>query len=121
MNRAEKKCYALIQQIVTLRDRVCLRCADTPISAHHVFGRRNHGSAFEPDSCLSLCPHCHDWWARTCPNEVHDLLREKIGDERYEHLAVLSAQVMRFRERDFMDIAIELGKKLLSMKSLKNV
>lgn len=116
MNKSEKKCFALIQQIVTSRDRVCLRCYDTPISAHHVFGRRNHGSAFDPDSCLSLCAICHDGWARTCPEEVHDLLRKKIGDERYEHLAYLSAQIVRLRDRDYMDIAIELGKKLLSIK-----
>lgn len=116
MTRSEKKCYSLIQAIVCKRDGICKRCGAAPISGHHVFGRRNHGSAFNPDSCLGLCPDCHDGWARTCPGEVHDLLREQIGDERYEHLAFLSNQVARLREKDYLDISIELGKKLAELR-----
>jgi 5-methylcytosine-specific restriction endonuclease McrA len=112
----EKKCFRLVQEIVCLRDRVCRRCGMTPISGHHVFGRRNHGSSFEPDSCLGLCPDCHDHWARTWPLEVQDLLREKIGEERYNYLARLSSQTVRLREKDFRDIAIKLGRKLAEMK-----
>jgi 5-methylcytosine-specific restriction endonuclease McrA len=116
MNKVEKKCFSYIQQIVTLRDRVCQRCLGTPISGHHVFGRRNHGSAFEPDSCLGLCQDCHDGWARQWPQEACDLLREKVGEERYNHLAYLSSQVTRLRERDYLDIAVNLGKKLVEMR-----
>jgi len=118
MNRAEKKCFSLIQEIVTLRDVACQRCGDTPISGHHVFGRRNHGSAFDPDSCIGLCVNCHDGWARKCPDEVHDMLREKIGEERYNHLAYLSEQVVRLRDKDYLAISISLGLKLAELRSI---
>lgn len=119
MTAAEKKCFRLIQEIICLRDRVCRRCGGVPISGHHVFGRRNHGSAFEPDSCLGLCSDCHDHWARIDPHDCHDLLREKIGEERYNHLAYMTSQTVRLRETDFRDIAIGLGKILTEMKGKK--
>ncbi len=117
MNVAEKKCFRLVQEIVCERDRVCQRCGSIgPISAHHVFSRRNKGSAFEADSCLGLCPPCHDGWARKHPQEVHQLLTAILGYEHYTHLEYLSNQVVRLREADFKNIAVELQKKLEGMR-----
>ena len=116
MKAAEKKCFRLVQEIVCLRDRVCQRCCAMPISGHHCFGRRNHSTAFEPDSCLALCPSCHDGWARKCPQGARDLLGATIGEERFTHLEFLSKQVVRLRPKDFSDIAAELGKRLERMR-----
>ncbi len=112
MNAAEKKAFRLVQEIVCQRDRVCQRCGAVPISGHHVFGRRNHATAFDPDSCIALCPPCHDGPARQHPSEIHALLVSKIGIERYTHLAFLSKEVVRLRDADFKAIAIELQEKL---------
>jgi 5-methylcytosine-specific restriction endonuclease McrA len=116
MKNIEKKCFSLIQQIVTLRDMVCQRCGDFPISGHHVFSRRNQSTAFDPDSCLGLCADCHDGWARAYPEQAKYLLREKIGEARYNYLAVLSREIARLRERDYLNIAVNLGKKLAEMR-----
>lgn len=116
MNSAEKRCFKLLQEIVCKRDRVCRRCGATPISAHHVFGRKNHGSAFDPNSCLALCQDCHDRWARRDPQDCHGLLRERIGEERFAHLEYLSRQVVRLRDTNYKSIAAELGKRLENMK-----
>jgi ribosomal protein S27AE len=104
MNALKHDCYALIQEIVCKRDKVCQRCGRNPISAHHVFGRKNHGSAFEPDSCLALCAECHDGWARKCPQEAKDLLRTRFGEERYTYLAFSSREVCRLRDSHFRQI-----------------
>ena len=117
MNKSEKKCFSLIQQLVTTRNPLCQMCGDVPVSAHHVFGRRNHRSSFNPDSCLSLCVNCHQI-AHTTPQEAHDLLHTIIGGDKYAHLSFLSQQVTRLRDKDYLDISIELGQKLISMKSV---
>ena len=117
MTSAERRCARLVQQVVCERDRVCQRCGEPfTISAHHVFGRRNHGSAFDPDSCITLCCTCHDRWARECPQEARNLLRKKIGEERYTWLDYLSTQVVRLRDKDFEDIAAGLKQKLDRMR-----
>jgi hypothetical protein len=46
---------------------------------------------------------------------ARELLRETIGEERYTHLAYLSSQVVRLREKDFRDIAEGLRKQLEGM------
>jgi 5-methylcytosine-specific restriction endonuclease McrA len=116
MKNIEKKCFSLIQQIVTLRDVVCQHCTDIPISGHHVWGRRNRSIAFEPDACIGLCMSCHDGWARRCPDEVKQLLKDKIGGFRYIALEELSSKYAGFREKDYMEIAIILGIMLSGMR-----
>jgi hypothetical protein len=107
MKPIEKKCRALWQEIVCRRDRFCQRCYTIPITGHHVFGRTHNGSSFEPDSGLGVCVDCHEW-ARECPQEARDLLREKIGAERYAYLEARSREVVRLREKDFKQIYIDL-------------
>ena len=115
MKAAEKKCRVLWQQIVTLRDGCCVRCGYYLVTGHHVFGRTHNGSSFEPDSGLSLCVDCHEW-SRKCPQEAHNLLRAKIGEERYIYLEALSRETIRLRGKDFQDIAAALKLQLLEMK-----
>ncbi len=114
MKAAEKKCARLVQEIVCLRDRVCQLpgCRRTPISGHHVLGRSNHGSAFEPDSLLGFCIWHHVPWAHKHPQECKDLLRSIIGEKRFSWLEVLSREVVRYREKDYRLIAEGLRKQL---------
>lgn len=123
MKAAEKRCRVLWQKIVTLRDGRCLRCGHVSVEGgemqnvgHHVFGRDNNGSSFDSDSGLTLCPECHDGWARRYPAEVYAMLKKKIGAERYTHLEYLSRETVRLREADFKAIAVELQKELERMR-----
>ena len=115
MKPIEKKCFRLVQEIVCLRDRVCRRCGATPISGHHLWSRRNHSTAFEPDSMLGLCLDCHAR-AHNNPKDCQALLREKIGEERYIYLEALSRETVRLREPNFKAIALDLQSKLAEMR-----
>ena len=123
MKAVEKRCRALWQQIVTLRDGRCLRCGHVSPDGgemqnvgHHPFRRNKMGSAFDPDAGILLCPVCHDGWARKFPQEARDLLKRKIGEERYIFLEALSRETVRLREADFKAIAVELQKELAEMR-----
>ena len=109
MKAAEKSCARLIQQIVCLRDRVCQRCGATPICAHHAWPRRNHATSFESDALIGLCLECHQQ-AHLNPREFREFVRSKIGEECYEYLESLSNQVVRLREKDYIEIAERLRK-----------
>ncbi len=89
-----------------------------PISGHHVFGRTHNGSSFDPDSGLGLCVECHEY-VRKHPAAAHNQLKAKIGEERYIYLEALSREVVRLREADFREIAVELQKKLERMRGMK--
>jgi hypothetical protein len=110
----KKPCYKLYQQVVVARDIFCQRpgCHKPATAGHHVFGRANMGTAFEPDGGLGLCMDCHDGWARQCPMTVHDVLRRKVGPKRYNELQTLSNTVVKLREYDLKDIADFLGNML---------
>ncbi len=118
MKSLKKKCFSLFQQIGLERNPFCQRpgCGCPAAAVHHVFPRRNLGTAFEPDNGLSLCNEDHDGWARKHPQEVHQLLTAILGYEHYTHLEYLSNQVVRLREADFKNIAVELQKKLEGMR-----
>jgi RNase P subunit RPR2 len=115
MKLIEKKCRGLWQEIVCNRDRYCQRCYSIPITGHHVFGRIHNGSSFDPDSGLGVCVDCHEW-AREHPQEARDLLKEKIGAERYAYLEARSRSIVRLRETDFRRIYIDLRGILEKMK-----
>jgi hypothetical protein len=119
MSTLKDKCYKLWQIYVTERDVICQNCGDTPISGHHVFGRRNHGSAFDPDSGIGLCANCHDGWARLCPEEVRGKLREKLGDDEFNRLQALTRDTVRLRDKDYLRIAYGLGSRIAGMRGRK--
>ena len=91
MTSAERRCARLVQQVVCERDRVCV-CGKTPICGHHVWSRRNHSVAFEPDALIGLCSVCHQL-VHSCPEMGRTLLRERLGEERYTWLEALSKSI----------------------------
>ena len=118
MKTSKKNCFVLFQQVGLTINPFCQRpgCGRPSSAVHHVFPRRNLGTAFESDNGLSLCNEDHDGWARKCPQEAHDLLKRKIGEERYVYLEALSRETVRLREADFKAIAVELQKELERMR-----
>lgn len=121
MKKVKKQCYALYQEIVVFRDEVCQRpgCYKPAVSGHHAFGRNKMGTAFQTDGGLGLCNEDHDGWARMRPGEVKEVLLRKIGQKRYDELALLSRQDHRLRDQDFMDNAVRLGLELIELREKK--
>jgi ribosomal protein S27AE len=117
MNPNKKKALKLFQQCVTERYPACLRCGAGPVTAHHVFSRRNETTAFNPESGLSLCADCHDGWTRLYPDEVRVMLRDLIGQERYIYLAALSEEIAHYRDADYRDIVVRLEKELADLRA----
>ena len=113
MKAAEKKCDKLLQMVVMARDIFCRGrlCAKPSVAAHHLFGRKNKATRYNPECSWGLCLECHQQ-AHLKPREFQDLLRAKIGEDRYTHLAFLSSDVVRLRDKDFREIAEQLRKQL---------
>jgi hypothetical protein len=113
----KKQCLKLYQKIVCGRDIFCQRpgCTARSSSGHHVFGRSNNGSAFEPDGGLGLCVSDHDSWARSNPAEVHAVLKRKVGAKRYDELLQLSKSVVRLREYDMNHYVKRLEEQLMKL------
>lgn len=118
MKSIKKECYKLFQVIVVERDQVCQRpgCNQPATAGHHVFGRANMGTAFLADSGIGICAADHDGWARLRPAEVRDVLKKKVGKERYEVLLRLKNETCRWRDHDFMDAAVRLGVELIELR-----
>jgi len=66
-----------IQQIVCLRDRICLidlpGCLVTPICGHHIIPRRYLKTRWNEKNVAGVCVRCHPW-ADQNPNESEPLL-----------------------------------------------
>lgn len=104
MNRFEKDCYRLIQQVVVAQFPVCrVPWCNQPASVgHHLFPRARHGTAFNPNAVFSCCEHHHDLF-HSKRDEYRALVRSWIGEE-YEQLRELSLMTVQFREEDFKKI-----------------
>jgi hypothetical protein len=114
MKTSKKECFILFQKVGLTRNPFCQRCGSPAAAIHHVFPRRNLGTAFESDNGLSLCLYDHAW-AHKHPAAARELLKAKIGEERYIYLEALSRETVRLRETDFKDIAVELQLKLVDI------
>uniref|UniRef100_A0A6M3KIP8 Uncharacterized protein n=1 Tax=viral metagenome TaxID=1070528 RepID=A0A6M3KIP8_9ZZZZ len=110
MTSPERRCRSLWQQIVVKRDGGCCWCGNPLASGHHALGRKN-GVAFEHETGIALCVSCHAL-AHANPQYAKDMLRDKIGQERYDQLAWLSGQVVRLRAKDYREIADWLAETL---------
>ena len=72
---AEKECFALIQELVALRDNeTCVLCGKPGNGGgHHVIKRRYRAVAFDPRNVYTLCLECHGRDDTSPKNLQHDL------------------------------------------------
>lgn len=97
MTPLKKDCYALVQQIVTKRDRLCKGpgCTNLSASGHHLFKRDNMGTAFNTRYVIGLCNNCHSW-AQRHPDDCRQWAIYLLGDEAYHIGQRLAKSVVKY-------------------------
>lgn len=137
-NPMAKICQELWSKIVRTRDGyTCQKCDRTERSqAHHIFSVANGNTAYNTRNGITMCYHCHIWWAHTNTEDARSFIidwlgkkvwRERYGDkpfsmqdiravgqEEYDLLHYLSNQP---KKRDYNLSKIQLELELKEMQS----
>jgi len=89
------KCFALFQQVVVSRDRLCRApgCSERSTAGHHIFGR-GASVAFNPKYGIGLCVECHRW-AHAKPEEFKGWVIYMLGEGEYYSGLRLSNAVIK--------------------------
>lgn len=83
--------YALLHQIIELRDRACLRCGKPNFQMSHIYPKGRYGSMeFDPENIKALCVGCHLYWWHKNPIEAWEWLQIVIPKERLQRLKLAS-------------------------------
>jgi len=93
----KEDCFRLFQQIVVKRDVFCRRpgCTNLASAGHHIFGRTNLSTAFDPTYGVGLCVQCHVPWAHLKRNEFVEWVISWMGEENYNLGLLKSHQVLK--------------------------
>ena len=112
MSQVKKDCYALVQEIVVKRDIFCRApgCYELASAGHHIFGRNNLSTAFNPRYVLGMCVLCHIPWAHKEPKEFQEWVIRHMGEETYYEGLRLSNTVVK--HQDFKQIRDQLKQEL---------
>ena len=108
MNSAKDDCYSLIQEIAVARDGLCRApgCCQIATAGHHIFGRKNMATAFNPRYALGMCVDCHVPWAHKEPDQFNEWVISWMGEEEYYAALRLSNSVCK--HQDFKQIRAAL-------------
>ena len=111
MQGIKKESYRLVQQVVLAQRPYCEYpgCSKKATVGHHVFPRNRMGTAFDPESIMSLChEHHQEIHNSTSKNAIE---RAWLGD-KYDGKERLSRMVVQFRRADFDRIRAALRRLL---------
>ena len=89
----KKKLYALLQEIVRLRDGPrCLKCKRTDtLQLSHIYPKGTHRlMEFLSINVKLLCQHHHIFWWHRNPIEAHEWLQTAIPVDRQKRLKLAS-------------------------------
>jgi hypothetical protein len=97
MKPIKSECYALVQQIVTKRDKLCKGpgCMNISTSGHHLFKRDNMGTAFNTRYVIGLCNTCHGWAQRN-PSKARQWAIYLLGEDEYLAGQRLAKSVVKY-------------------------
>ncbi len=111
MKSIKLECYALVQAIVTKRDKLCKGpgCMNISTSGHHLFKRDNMGTAFNTRYVIGLCNNCHGWAQRN-PSQARQWAVYLLGEDVYLAGLRLAKSVVKYV--DFEKIRNDLKKEL---------
>lgn len=90
---ARKACYALLRQILSLRDgERCFRCGKTErLQMSHIYPKGRYRSMeMEPYNLQLLCVVCHLFWWHKNPVEAHEWLQAVWPKEWLSRLKLMS-------------------------------
>lgn len=117
MDSIKRECYSLVQAVVCARDIFCRApgCGNLATAGHHIFGRGNLATAFDPRYCIGMCVDCHVPWAHKEPDEFRYWVLGWMGAEEYSHGHQLSLTVAKYV--DFKQVLDNLRQELAQYKS----
>lgn len=115
MKSLKKECYALLQEVVVRRDVFCRApgCSNLATAGHHIFGRKNLATAFDPRYSIGMCVECH-LWAHTEPEQFFEWVVRWMGEEYYTALKFSNTVV---KHQDLTQIKEQLKAELRKYKS----
>lgn len=117
IKKLDEQCLKLWSQCVITRDRTCRNCnSDERLSAHHIRSRTHKNTKYDIRNGLTLCWKCHSQ-QKFNPERFQDFVLDIIGQQKYNHLKLLSAVVTDITIADLEDTKEVLTAKL---KDLKN-
>jgi 5-methylcytosine-specific restriction endonuclease McrA len=96
--RLEKELDVAWSKYVRNRDKKCQKCGSqsASLSSHHAFGRRHMATRWDVNNGVGLCYPCHIRWAHGDPSGFTEWFRQKIGDEKYIHLALEHDKIAKY-------------------------
>jgi hypothetical protein len=111
---AKLDCYRLIQEIAVARDIFCRApgCSEYATAGHHIYGRTNLSTAFDPRYVLGLCVQCHVPWAHKNPDEFKEWVIRWMGEDEYEYGHQLSLTIAKHVDFHWIrdNLKLELAK-----------
>ena len=81
-----------IRKRAMLRGNACEYCGKAVTSyqelqCSHFVGRRSASTRFDPDNCVGVCFHCHQWFDEH-HHEHNEFYKKLLGSERFEQLII---------------------------------
>lgn len=111
--KSKKDCYFMLQKVVCARDVFCRRCNQRRTSAgHHIFGRSNNATCFDPKYSIGLCLNCHEN-AHAEPEQFDEWAMNWMGEKEFYDAVLLSNSVVKHQDLDkiYEDLSAELTAK----------
>lgn len=98
--------------LIKKRDPLCRICGMEPTTeAHHIASRGHFATRFLLENGLGLGIRCHHENGHDRPKHFESEIRRVIGDELYDSLMERSRQVVKKRDRRFIQEQIEKMKR----------
>lgn len=97
IEKLDKKWSLAIKQ----RDKICILCKkDWNLQSAHIFSRSHLGTRWNITNGLCLCGGCHIFFAHKNPIEFSELVRLRLGEERYQKLRQEAQMITKFSTVD---------------------
>jgi hypothetical protein len=104
----------LWSRLIIARDKTCRECnSDKVLQGHHVRSRRHVSTRWFLANGLTLCSR-HHFLQKVNPERFHDQIIGIIGQEKYDHLKLISDKIIKYSVADL----IELREQLKGMLSI---
>lgn len=86
----------------------CVVCGKDPVSAHHIFSRKNHSTRWEISNGVSLCFWHHLRWAHVEYEQFRDFVMAWMGKREFEAIKERAARIEKYTIADLIDIRDKL-------------
>jgi hypothetical protein len=111
--KVKQTCDYLWSQIIKISNPICWfkDCSEPSIDACHVMSRVHFATRWNVSNGMGGC-RSHHRWETDNPKEAKPLVRDFIGEEKYEELRQLSLTAVHYCLQDYLEIKERLDKSL---------